>query len=66
MKVAFNFKNSEQMLLSEEETNTLFKQVNYLKLIMHISNPSKINNSTFKVLDKNINSNDLRSVEFIL
>lgn len=65
MKLAFNFKSGERTMMSEEKTNKIIGSVNYLKLIKYLMGPKKIENSSFKILDTEIQVSDLNSIEVI-
>jgi hypothetical protein len=65
MRLAFNFKNGDNLTLSEAETKSVFKQ-NYLKLLAYAANTNSIHNKSIRILGREIKANDLKSVEVLI
>jgi len=65
MRLALNFKNGVKEVLSEEETSKVISSLNYLKIIKYLMNTKKIEVTKIKILDREILSEDLRSMEIL-
>lgn len=66
MRLSFKFKNGDNYLLTEEETRSVFKTLNYFKMLSYITIPAGFSNKSIKVLDREIKAKDLKSVEVLI
>lgn len=66
MRLSFKFKNGDNFILSEEETKSVFRQINYFKVLSSITISSGFTNSSIKVLNREIRAKDLKSVEVFI
>lgn len=65
MRLALNFKSGVKEVLSEEETSKVISSLNYLKIIKYLMNTKNIEVSKIKILDREILTEDLRSMEIL-
>ncbi|AWZ47603.1 hypothetical protein [Hathewaya limosa] len=65
MKLALNFKNGQKRIFTQQETDQIIKQLNYMKLFQFFMGNRKIN-GTINLLGQQISANDVFSIEFIL
>jgi hypothetical protein len=66
MRLSFKFKNGDNFVLSEEETRSVFKTLNYFRVLSYITIPTGLSNKSIKVLDREIKAKDLKSVEVLI
>ena len=66
MRLAFNFKNGKKIILTEDETSKFLKRLNYLKLLKLVTSSKNNNSGTFMVKEKEVNSEELSSIEMHL
>ena len=66
MKLAFNFTNGKQRIFTQEETDTIVKHLNYMKLIKFLMGDKNTSGATINILGQKISADDVRSIEFIL
>ncbi len=63
MRLALNYKNGKQEVLSEENTKKVIGSINYLKLIKFLMSSKQVEPTTIKILDREISTEELKSVE---
>jgi hypothetical protein len=66
MRLSFKFKNGDNFILSEEETRSVFKQINYFKVLSSITISAGFSNRSIKIMDREIRPKDLKSVEVFI
>lgn len=66
MRLALNYKNGTQEVLSEDNTKKVIASINYLKAIKFLMSSKKIEPTTIKILDREISTAELKSVEVML
>jgi len=63
VRLALNYKNGKQEVLSEENTKKVIGSINYLKLIKFLMSSKQVEPTTIKILDREISTEELKSVE---
>ncbi|MCY6959996.1 hypothetical protein [Clostridium brassicae] len=66
MRLGLNYKNGKKEVFNETDTKSIIAGINYLKLIKYIKGSKKVEGKVIKILDKDINIDELRSIEIIL
>ena len=66
MKLGLNLKNGKKKVFTQQETDVILKNLNYMKLIRFLMGEMDPRNATLDIAGKSIPLEEVYSIEFIV
>lgn len=66
MRLGLNFKNGQRKVFTEQETQIILKNMNYMKLLKIITDTTAAQGETIEILGRAVPVEHIHSIEFIL